>query len=156
MYDFLREYIKSLPEEVRKDPEFGFKLQEGIAAGKMQDLKQNMIFEIPRELEFFYIFSNGALLGEYSVFSANELDFRCRKLSEVYGGETVRGLIPFAMLKGVGDYIIIDTRNLEGEESPVLDGFHEHDPSQWESIATGLRNWLMQMCESDFQSYWLR
>ena len=76
MYDFLREYIKSLPEEARKDPEFGFKLQEGIAAGKMQDLKENMIFEIPRELEFFYIFSNGALLGEYSVFSANEvLDF---------------------------------------------------------------------------------
>ena len=156
LYDFLKEYIRALPKEVREDSEFGFKLQEGIDAGKLHRLKQEVNIDIPRELEEFYTFSNGAQLGEYSVFSADKLDFWYRKLSDVYGTEYMMGLVPFAMLKGVGDYVIIDTRNPDVEESPILDGFHEQDPSQWEMIATGLRHWFLQMCESDFQPFWLK
>ena len=155
MFEFLVEYIKELPDEVREDPEFGFELQKPIGSGQMEALQSDLPFEFPQELKNFYLLSNGAQLGEYVIPPIEKLEDQQLELADVYGADMVQDLLPFAVVKGVGDYVILDLRQPKESQAPILDGFHEIEPDNWEKVASGLSEWLQKMCETNFEPYWL-
>jgi hypothetical protein len=154
MFEFLREYINKLPESIRENPEFGFNLEDGLSSSQIESIKGEISKFIPKEIINFYLYANGGQLGEYTILPLETLEVHQHQIMETYGRETTQRLVPFAIVKGVGDYIIIDCRDSKKPYPDILDGFHEYAPNKWEKIADSLSDWLQRMCESNFTPYW--
>jgi hypothetical protein len=155
-FNFLKEYIERLLEEVQNDPDLGFRLREGKNRLEIshEELQAGII--VPDELKEFYEFSYGAGLGEYKILTVAEMANLLSELRSVYGENWIDSVLPFAYLRGIGDILALElSQPDETGNHLVVDGFHEVIPSQWKGICFGLRNWLIKMTESKFESFWL-
>ena len=156
-FSFLKEYIEQLPEEERNDPSLGFTLRESKSFLEVSQVESQVGISVPQELKVFYEFSYGAELGEYKILTVSEIANLLSELRSRYGESWVNTVLPFAYVKGVGDIVAFDlTSSDEMGHFLLVDGFHEVNPNQWKGICFGLRNWLVKMTESKFESFWLK
>lgn len=108
------------------------------------------------ELQLFYEFSYGAVLGEYIVFTIPEILSAREELQSIYTRFVKQTILPIAYLRDVGDYIVFDLDYCSSEGFLILDGFHETSPNEWKGICYGLKTWLERMTANDFQPFWLK
>ena len=156
-FGFLKEYIEELPEEERNDPYLGFRLRESKSILDVSQVESEVGVFVPKELKVFYEFSYGAELGEYKILTVSEIAHLLSELRSKYGESWANTALPFANVKGVGDIVAFDlARSDERGHFLLVDGFHEVNPNQWKGICFGLRNWLVKMTESKFESFWLK
>jgi hypothetical protein len=151
-FDFLRLYVDGLPDDRRKY----FNLLPGLDASEVASMAAQAGITVPDELKALYTFSYGAELDEYHILTVPQIVETLEDLRDVYDYQPPgEGILPFAYLHGSGDYVALDLARKNSVGYAVLDGFHEHAPEEWKVICFGVRNWLRQMAEHGFKSFWL-
>lgn len=152
-FDFLQTYVTSLSTE--KIMDYPWTLRLGIDEAEVRRLEKDMGITVPRDLTEFYSFSYGAELGSYRILTIPEVSASVFELREMYADDWRDSILPFACVIDVGDLVAFDL-NQSGEGGLlILDCFHELSPAKWKGICFGLRNWLVQMVDSDFTPFWL-
>ena len=157
-YTFLRRYVESLSGAGGIDLEDeGDYLNPGVDRGYLSAVQLNEQIDVPDELLLLYEFVYGAKLGDYILLTLPEIANLTREMRETYNEQWLEGVLPVFYVRGVGDTIAMNTGEADdGGLIPILDGFHELPPSQWQEIGRGLRSWLENMVRNHFEPFWLR
>ncbi len=151
-FDFLQEYVNSLPATKRGS----YILNPGKSESQIRQMEIEVGITIPAELKQFYAFSHGARLDEYKILTVPEIVEQLAELPQTYGDFWKESIFPFAYLMGVGDLVAFDVEKLSADGLSIIDCFHELPPEQWNVICFGLKTWLESMISSDFQPFWLK
>lgn len=155
-FDFLKGYVSRLPEQERNDPYLGYMLHPGKSETEIHQFESDAGFLVPHELKEFYLFSYGALLGEYKILTISEITNLLSEMRHTYEEYWDDSVLPFAYVRGVGDVIAFDLdKSDKNSFLLVLDGFHELPPAQWKSICYGLKTWLTKMADNRFRPFWM-
>jgi hypothetical protein len=172
-FDFLTAYIERLPDsnafELLKtctsagDREhykwkngYKYALRPGMGETELRLLEAEAGVVVPEELREFYMFSYGADLGDHRILTIPEITTLISELQGVYKDLWRDSILPFAYVMDLGNFIAFDLGQASSTQGlPILDCFHELSPEEWKVICFGLKNWLVQMVENDFQPFWL-
>ena len=130
-------------------------LRKSRAIREVQRDAESAHLVLPPELEALLAFTDGADLGDYRILTVREVREAIVLLRQTYGTDWREELIPFALLMGVGDYVLIDPSDAGAEGPAIIDGFHEQSPREWKVIRHGLLSWLMELSQHGFEPYWL-
>lgn len=118
---------------------------------------------LPTSFRSFLTNWNGAIMYAREnapgirIFGTQDLLERNRiwQKYELQPEDRVPGLVIFADWED-GNYSIFDTNRMNtSSECPILDGFHEFLPRQWEAICFSFGEWLTRLVEADGRLFWL-
>jgi hypothetical protein len=152
-FDFLRIYIDGLSDERKGD--YKYALKSGKDESEIRQLETDAGIAVPGDLVAFYNFSYGADLGCYKILTISEIVTLVAELREINAGYWRDSILPFAYVIDVGDSVAFDLEQSDKDGLLILDCFHELLPTEWKGICFGLKNWLVQMVENDFEPFWL-
>jgi len=152
-FDFLRAYIDSLSADRKGD--YRYALRSGRDESEIRQLEMEAGIAVPEDLAEFYHFSYGADLGSYKILTLSEIATLVVELRETNAGYWRDSILPFAYVIDVGDSVAFDLEQSSKDGLLILDCFHELPPAEWKGICFGLKSWLVQMAENDFEPFWL-